>query len=223
MMNGRISRRLTDVCFEIEASWTMTKHMSSDERSKQILSAAKACFLAKGYFATRMDEIAKAAGLSKGGVYFHFDSKRDIFRALVQEEYDAAVSFIDSVVVGEGHMATKLLTLGEHFTALFSTSADNPRFMAIIGEMALRDKEIEALLREIQENHVNKMTELIDWGIGQGQLRDVDAGSVAYLLKSLIDGIQASYAIGYEVDLERVLAAGLDLVMRGITRDSAEE
>ena len=94
---------------------------------------------------------------------------------------------------------------------------------AIIGEMALRDKEIETLLREIQENHVNKMTELIEWGIEQGQLRDVDAGSVAYLLKSLIDGIQASYAIGYEVDLERVLAAGLDLVMRGITQDEAGE
>jgi len=195
----------------------MTKHKSSDERSKQILTAAKKCFLAKGYFATKMDEIAKAAGLSKGGVYFHFDSKRDIFRALVQEEYDAAVDFIDSVAVGEGHMATKLLALGEHFTALFSTSSDNPRFMAIIGEMALRDKEIETLLREIQENHVRKMSELIDWGIEQGQIRDVDSESVAYLLKSLIDGIQASYAIGYEVDLERVLGAGMDLVMRGIT------
>lgn len=193
----------------------MTKHKSPDERSAQILSAARSCFLEKGYFATRMDEIARASGLSKGGVYFHFDSKREIFRALVQSEYDEAMGFVDSVVVGQGDLLVKLLTLGEHFTDLFSTS-DNPRFMVIIGEMALRDDEIREMLNELQDNYVRKITELLDWGIEQGQLREIDTHSVAFLLKSLLDGIQVSYAVGYEVDLEQVLGAGLDLVMRGV-------
>lgn len=196
----------------------MTKHKSSDERSRQILQAARACFLRKGYFATRMDEIAKQAGLSKGGVYFHFNSKRDIFSALVHKEYEAAIGVVEAVSVGEGGVDDKLLALGMHFTQLFANSAENPKFMAIIGEMALRDKEIEAMLREIQDSHIDKMKNLIEKGIAQGQIREVDTESVAFLLKSMLDGIQTSYAIGYEVDLERMLAAGIDLVMNGITR-----
>ena len=193
----------------------MTKHMSPDERSEQILDAAKKCFIQNGYFDTKMDEIAKESGLSKGGVYFHFDSKRDIFRSLVQAEYDRAMGFVDSVIVGEGELPTKLMRLGEHFTELFSTT-DNPRFMTIVTEMALRDEEISAVLLEMQTNYVAKITELIEWAIDEGQLRQVEAKPVAFLLKAMLDGIQFAYAAGVEVDLDHVLGAGLDMVVNGL-------
>ena len=104
----------------------MTKHMSADERTSQILDAAKRCFLQKGYSSTRMDEIASEAGLSKGGVYFHFNSKRAIFEELVQHEYRHAIAIIDQIAEGPGNLLHKLLSMGKLFTELFAES-DNPR------------------------------------------------------------------------------------------------
>jgi len=64
----------------------MTRHLPEHERRAQILRAARHVFLAKGYNATRIEDIAARARLSKGAVYFYFDSKRAIFDALVDED-----------------------------------------------------------------------------------------------------------------------------------------
>lgn len=196
--------------------YPMTKHRSPDERADQILSAARTCFLERGYFATKMDAIAQESGLSKGGIYFHFDSKREIFRALVQQEYDITMGFIDSVVDSEVDMTSKLVELAEHFIQLFASS-DRPRFMVIIGEMALRDDEIARLLRELQENYFERIAQLLQMGIDSGQLRStVDPHSSSVVLKAMIDGVQANFAVGVDLDLEAVVAAGLDLLTNGL-------
>ena len=193
----------------------MTKHMPSDERSAQILDAARACFLEKGYFATRVDEIARASGLSKGGVYFHFESKRDIFWALVEREYDRAMTFIDAVASSDADVFTKIIQMGQHFTDLFSTT-DNPRFMAIIGEMSLRDEELRRLIGQLQRSYVVKIAELIRTGIERGQFREVDAESVAFLLKALVDGIQVSYALEDDIDLGPIVPAAIDMILHAL-------
>lgn len=200
----------------------MTKHRSPDERAEQILSAARTCFLEKGYFATKMDAIARESGLSKGGIYFHFDSKRTIFRALVEQEYDAAMGFIDSVVASGETVATMLVRLAEHFGGLFA-STDQPRFMVIIGEMALRDAEIQGMLKALQISYFERVAELLERGIEGGQIRAVDAQASAIVLKALVDGVQANFAIGIDMDLERIVGAAMDLLAHGLTPEADEQ
>ena len=56
----------------------MTRHASQAERRAQILRAARVVFIENGYLAARVQDVAKRAGLSKGAVYFYFDSKREL-------------------------------------------------------------------------------------------------------------------------------------------------
>src|ERR1043166_9502549 len=67
--------------------------MSQDERStnsrKQILESALKLFSHHGYGATSVRDIAEAAGVSKGNVYHHFPDKETIFRALLNQYFDA--------------------------------------------------------------------------------------------------------------------------------------
>ena len=56
----------------------MTKKETKDKRIKDILDAAIHEFVEKGYEATSMESIAVRAGLTKGGLYYHFESKDDI-------------------------------------------------------------------------------------------------------------------------------------------------
>ncbi|HMN21150.1 MAG TPA: TetR/AcrR family transcriptional regulator [Ottowia sp.] len=60
------------------------RRLPPQERSSQILDAALQEFAARGFAATRIDDIARRGGLSKGGVYAHFDSKEAIFQALLE-------------------------------------------------------------------------------------------------------------------------------------------
>ena len=71
----------------------MTRHAAPAERREQILAAALRCFAAKGLHAATMDDVARAAGLSKGAVYHHFRGKREIFLALA-DAYEQLVDHL---------------------------------------------------------------------------------------------------------------------------------
>ncbi|MGH9306522.1 MAG: TetR/AcrR family transcriptional regulator [Acidimicrobiales bacterium] len=60
--------------------------LSREARRQQILDAAAQVFGRLGFEATRMDDVAKAASVSKGLLYKHFPSKDDLFRALVERQ-----------------------------------------------------------------------------------------------------------------------------------------
>jgi AcrR family transcriptional regulator len=55
------------------------------DRPGEILSAAMAVFAEKGFAAARLDEIAARAGISKGALYLYFETKEEIFRAVVEQ------------------------------------------------------------------------------------------------------------------------------------------
>lgn len=56
------------------------------ERRGAILDAAKATFAAKGYHATKISDVARAAGISYGSIYWYFDSKEALFEALMDHQ-----------------------------------------------------------------------------------------------------------------------------------------
>lgn len=199
----------------------MTKHRSPDERADQILNAARACFMRSGYFATKMDEIADESGLSKGGIYFHFDSKRDIFRSLVEREYERDMAFIDGVLDEGRDISAILVELGEHFVQEFAAT-DKPRFTAIIAEMAIRDEEIQVMLQELQDSYIERLASVLDRAMEEGQIRQVDSTSAAILLKAIIDGIQAGMAVGgSRPDMEKLLMTSMQVLSGGLITEEA--
>src|SRR5262245_14190373 len=63
-----------------EGRWQRRK----EARPAEILSAALACFAERGFTATRMDDVAARAGVTKGTVYLYFENKEELFKALVR-------------------------------------------------------------------------------------------------------------------------------------------
>ncbi len=56
-----------------------------DARPGEILDAALMLFVERGFAATKLDDVARKAGLSKGSVYLYFENKETLFRAVVRE------------------------------------------------------------------------------------------------------------------------------------------
>ncbi|MFO1033322.1 MAG: helix-turn-helix domain-containing protein [Hyphomicrobiales bacterium] len=63
-----------------------------EDRPAEILAAALALFSEKGFAATRMDDVARRAGLSKGALYLYFPDKASLLAALVQETAGSTVA-----------------------------------------------------------------------------------------------------------------------------------
>jgi AcrR family transcriptional regulator len=72
-----------------------TRRRRKEARPAEIVESARLCFIDKGFGATRIDDVAKGAGVSKGTVYLYFDSKEALFEAVVRANVSPV---IDSVI-----------------------------------------------------------------------------------------------------------------------------
>jgi AcrR family transcriptional regulator len=63
-----------------------TQRERSEATTGELLSAARELFAADGYVATLLDDVVKRAGVTKGALYHHFESKRELFEAVFEGE-----------------------------------------------------------------------------------------------------------------------------------------
>ena len=197
----------------------MTKHLPEARRRSQILEAARKLFVENGYVATKMSDIADTAGLSKGGVYFHFSSKEDVFAALVDDEFSRSIGFIQEM--GKKDPSSEMFeTLGKHFYERFYGESDAARLFVVMGEMALRDRALRKKLADIQNAYYTAVSELIQRGVQTGMLReDLDARAAAVILKAIMDGVEATAALDVGQQLRDIPFHKLiDVVMLGILK-----
>lgn len=67
-----------------------------EERPQELLDAALEVFSAQGYRATRLEQIAEAAGVTKGAIYYYFDTKEELLKQALQSRIGAVFSGIES-------------------------------------------------------------------------------------------------------------------------------
>ncbi len=72
----------------IEPRWARRK----DARPAELTAAALELFVEKGFASTRLDDVAKRAGVSKGTLYLYFDSKEELLKTVVSEGYVAPIA-----------------------------------------------------------------------------------------------------------------------------------
>lgn len=72
------------------------------ERREDILRAAKATFAANGFHATKISDVARAARVSYGSIYWYFDSKEALFESLMDHQEALLRAHIDAAVAASG-------------------------------------------------------------------------------------------------------------------------
>jgi len=83
MTNWSVNTPMSSVVKMIEPRWERRK----DARPGELAAAALDLFVERGFAATRLDDVARRAGVSKGTLYLYFDSKEDLFKAVIREGY----------------------------------------------------------------------------------------------------------------------------------------
>ena len=97
---------------------------SEKNKEKVILEAAASLFTNKGFQATRMEDVAKKAGISKGLTYFYFKNKEDLYLALTRRAYDQFREIFKEVIRKKGR--TGLDQVCDLFILVSSYGKENP-------------------------------------------------------------------------------------------------
>ncbi len=80
-----------------------------DARPQELLAAALDLFVERGYAATRLDEVAARAGVSKGTLYLYFENKEELFKAVVRENMVPPLADAEELIARfEGHSSELL-------------------------------------------------------------------------------------------------------------------
>jgi AcrR family transcriptional regulator len=80
-----------------------------EARPSELTAAALALFVEKGFAATRLEDVAQRAGVSKGTLYLYFDSKEALFKAVIQEGVVPVVVEGELIAAGHAGSAFELL------------------------------------------------------------------------------------------------------------------
>jgi len=80
-----------------------------DARPQELLAAALDLFVERGYAATRLDDVATRAGVSKGTLYLYFDNKEELFKAVVRENLVAVLAEAEDFIAQYAGSSTALL------------------------------------------------------------------------------------------------------------------
>ncbi|HEY3829398.1 MAG TPA: helix-turn-helix domain-containing protein [Solirubrobacteraceae bacterium] len=130
-------------------------HLGPERRRPQILDVAFELFLSKGYKQTSMDEIARAAGVSKPVVYACFPSKAELFGELLdREEQRMLAQFGAALATGTMPLDDPEATLTAGFTSMLRAVTDTPeayRIALLGGDDA--EVAIETRVRQRRERH----------------------------------------------------------------------
>ncbi len=100
----------------------MTRSRRKDARPGEIVAAALASFADRGYAATKLEDVAAAAGISKGTIYLYFPTKEDLFRAVVRQAVLPNVAAAEADIASHtGSSADLLRMLAQRFLRLLDS------------------------------------------------------------------------------------------------------
>ncbi len=195
-----------------------------EARPSELTAAALGLFVEKGFAATRLEEVAQRAGVSKGTLYLYFDSKEALFKAVIQE------GIVPALVEGEARLTRHAETsfelledlLGIIWARIGETAyAGIPKL--IVGEAG----NFPEVAQFYYENVIRRRRALVgaalERGMASGEFRDMDIETtievvIAPVLMLLIWRFSMASCMGKVIDPREYMAIHGDLLRQGLMR-----
>jgi AcrR family transcriptional regulator len=153
-----------------------------DARPPEILDAALAVFAQKGFAATRLDDVAAKAGITKGTIYLYFDSKQALFEALARQSVGAQIEQVKAQLAQFPGTAAQLLRFVLSTMGGFAMTSDRvvlPRL--VLAEAANFPQLAEFWRREIIDHGIGLVSSVVQRGIEAGEFRKIELQHAARL------------------------------------------
>jgi len=193
-------------------------------RPAEILSAALASFAERGFAATRLDDVAERAGVTKGTLYLYFRNKEELFKAVVRQELLPTIQWAEAMVADSAVSSMVVLEqLAELFARIVSSRLSAiPKL--VLTEAGNFPDLARFYLEEVVERGKALFRKVLERGVAGGEFRPVDTESVvlcviAPLLFACLWRHSFEPHSRRPLDIEALFRAQLDLLRRGLAAE----
>ncbi len=165
-------------------------------RKAHILQAALTCFARAGYHKTSMDDIVREAGVSKGGIYTHFESKKAIFLALL----DKLVADTEMLPILSAEALTGREKLDAALASIIALTASDvyQDYASLLMDAWIQnqlDTDVNQAIAFLYNRLRQMFIQLIEQSIAAGEFKPVDAAAVANIFIAIFDGLMVQVMI----------------------------
>ena len=178
-------------------------------------------FARRGFAATRLEDVAERAGVTKGTIYFYFKNKADLFKAAARSSLEPALNEIEALGVQFEGSAEESLRV--HLSAVYPKLVKNPRagqiLRLIIAEGPQFPELVEFYYAEIISRGIAILRQVLERGVARHEFRrtaavdfpqTVFAPALAAIIWNLLLGKH------HALDFDAYARAHLDLVLNGL-------
>lgn len=191
--------------------------MKKNTTRQTILKAALECFAKNGYVNTSMNDIVKYSGISKGGIYWHFKSKEEMFVEMIEEEYENWLNIVSSSLSSLSDPIEKIRKYGQ----LFYSQVDVPIYKMIpesyFGEVGehYRDR-----LNKWYSQDDEMLLDIFSDAISRDLIRIADPKALTWIYISTMEGLFAELCLQSEnkEELEAYFEQAIDIFIQGIKK-----
>ena len=178
---------------------------------EQILSAAASCFRERGIKATKMQEIAKRAGISVGYFYNYFENKDAIIDEFAQREVARLVREIDEIVNGRVSLEEQRRLFRESLRK--QLAVQRARVKIEIIEEAARNSSMGEIVKR-SDAQVRELIKKMHRSRSSADVSDEEIEVMVEMDMALVDGMAFRLIAHPELDIERMINAIVKTVIR---------
>ena len=195
-----------------------------DIRPQQLLDAALSLFVEKGFAATRSEEVATLAGVSKGTLYLYYPSKEELFKAVVRQNMSQPIGEGGAIATGfDGNTSDLLILLFDSWWDRVADSQAGGLHKIVLAEVRNFPEMAQFYTDEVILPAHRLFQSVVQRGIDRGEFRAVNTSAVAHaILAPMIFLMLHKHSFGacpiqgVDVDPKATLMAHVDLMLQGL-------
>ena len=197
------------------------KNLTREARREQILQAALKAFSRGGYHGTHVSHVIEEAGVARGTFYLHFDSKHDVFEALIDRTMEIFLGVRpdeDEPKIRRRADAEKILR--NSYRTVLGTIHEHRQLMRLLFDEAVG---LEKGFRDRLEKHFAQWRERLVYTIGLFQeagvaRADLDVELTSEMVLGMVERVARRHLFrARKPDLDRIVDALVAFELRGLT------
>src|SRR5215510_12594757 len=167
---ARTNRQTAPVSEEAAPRW----RRRAADRPREILDAALTVFVTKGFAGTKLDDVAAAAGISKGLLYRYFDNKAELFKEVVRQTLVATIRTVGDRTRASDTALSALEIFLDQMVAVASDARRSAIPKLVISESGSFPELAIFYLAEVIGPGLQQLSGLVRRGVESGEFRRVD-------------------------------------------------
>lgn len=195
------------------------------ERPAEILDAAFEEFVKEGYAATRLEDVAKRAGVTKGTIYFYFETKERVFEEMIRHIARPIFSELNDFAVAlDGPYRGRLRALiGFLYNRIAEDHVPREIFRFLIAEGARFPELVDRHDEEFVRPFIERLREVVAAGVAAGEFRTTAALEFPDIFMSpalMLNLWSLLFGKRRQIDVNAFIEAHFDLLMNGLSLPS---